>query len=275
MAQRWTQRLTLADMVVVPEEIAVRRIGMADLRRALRRGIEDFLATPTQLIFLGVIYPLVGLVAARATYGGDLMPLFYPLVAGLAFLGPVVAVGLYELSRRREQGLAVSWTHMLDGFRTRAIWQIAALALVLLTLFVAWLGTAQLIYEATLGRMLGSGLTPAAASTPALFLRDLFGTVEGWQMIVAGNLVGALFGMLVLSLSVVSFPMMLDRGTDAVTAVQTSLRAVMTNPLPMLAWGVVVTFALLLGSLPAFVGLAVVMPVLGHATWHLYRRVVG
>lgn len=272
MAQRWTQRWTLADMVVVPEEIAVRRIGMADLRRALRRGIEDFLATPTQLIFLGVIYPLVGLVAARATYGGDLMPLFYPLVAGLAFLGPVVAVGLYELSRRREQGLPVSWTHMLDGFRTRAFWQIAALALVLLSLFVAWLGTAQLIYEATLGRTLGSGLTPA---TPEMFVRALFGTVEGWQLIVAGNLVGAVFGMLVLSLSVVSFPMMLDRGTDAVTAVQTSIRAVMANPLPMLAWGVVVTLALLLGTLPAFVGLAVVMPVLGHATWHLYRRVVG
>lgn len=265
MAQRWT----LSEMVVVPEEIAVRRIGMAELGRVLRRGVEDFLAAPTQLVFLGVIYPLVGLVAARATYGGDLMPLFYPLVAGLAFLGPVVAVGIYELSRRREQGLPVSWTHMLDGFRRPAIWQVAALALVLLTLFVAWLGAAQLIYEATLGRLIGSD------PTPALFLRDLFGTVEGWQMIVAGNLVGALFGMLVLSLSVVSFPMMLDRSTDAVTAVQTSIRAVMANPLPMLAWGVVVTLALLLGTLPAFVGLAVVMPVLGHATWHLYRRVVG
>ncbi|WP_223677933.1 DUF2189 domain-containing protein [Azospirillum agricola] len=257
----------LADMVMVPTNPVVRRIRARDLRDALALGWRDFLASPTQLLFLGVIYPLVGLVAGRAAYGGDLLPLFYPLVAGLAFVGPLAAVGLYELSRRRERGQPVSWLNTLDVFRSPAIWSIAAMGLMMLTLFVLWLGAAQIVYDRTLGT-----LHPASAGD---FVRLMLETPEGWRMILLGNLVGLAFAIVALALSVVSFPMMLDRQVDWIIAMQTSIRAVMANPRSMALWGAIVVAALVVGCLPAFVGLAVVMPVLGHATWHLYRRTVG
>lgn len=270
MANRWympDHKVPLADMLVVPEDVRIRSIDALSLGEALALGWRDFLAAPTQLLFLGVIYPLVGLVAARIAYGGDLLPLFYPLVAGLAFVGPLAAVGIYELSRRRERGQPVSWVNALDVFRSRAIWSIAALGLLMLTLYVLWLGAAQIVYDHTLGR-----LEPESVGA---FVNLLFTTPEGWQMIVLGNAVGLIFALATLALSVVSFPMMLDREVDWIIAMQTSVRAVMANPGPMMLWGVIVVALLAIGCLPAFVGLAVVMPVLGHATWHLYRRVVG
>lgn len=270
MANRWympDHKAPLADMLVVPEDVRIRSIDTLSLGEALALGWRDFLAAPTQLLFLGVIYPLVGLVAARIAYGGELLPLFYPLVAGLAFVGPLAAVGIYELSRRRERGQPVSWTNALDVFRSRAIWSIAALGLLMLTLYVLWLGAAQIVYDHTLGR-----LEPGSVGA---FVHLLFTTPEGWQMIVLGNAVGLIFALATLALSVVSFPMMLDREVDWIIAMQTSVRAVMANPGPMMLWGVIVVALLAIGCLPAFVGLAIVMPVLGHATWHLYRRVVG
>jgi uncharacterized membrane protein len=256
----------IADLLMVPTNPTVRRIDALDLWESLALGWRDFLEAPTQLLFLGIIYPLVGLIAGRAAYGGDLLPLFYPLVAGLAFAGPIMAVGVYEISRRRERGLPVSWIHTLDVFRSPAIWSIAALGLCLLTLFVGWLGAAQAIYDLTLGRLAPSGA--------AAFLEQLFTTPDGWAMIVLGNGVGLVFAAVALALSVASFPMMLDREVDWVIAAQTSVRAVMVNRGPMTLWGVMVAAALVIGCIPAFVGLAVVMPVLGHATWHLYRRMV-
>ncbi|UEM18788.1 DUF2189 domain-containing protein [Skermanella mucosa] len=244
----------------------VRKIGLNDIRDALGKGVEDFLATPTQLIFLGVIYPLVGLVAARWAYGADLRPLLYPLIAGLTLMGPVAAIGIYELSRRREQGKSASWLHAFDVLKSPAIGSIMVLALGLAALFVAWLAAASAIYEATLG-------TSMAAPEDG-FLYRVFNTAEGWQMIFLGNLVGFLFAVVVLATSVVSFPLLLDRDVGPVAAVKTSLRAVAANPVPMAAWGLVVALSIAVGSLPFFVGLAVVMPILGHATWHLYRRVV-
>ncbi|MBW8270327.1 DUF2189 domain-containing protein [Caldovatus aquaticus] len=248
---------------------AIRRIGVRDLREALAAGLADFLAAPTQLLFLGVIYPLVGLAAARAAWGGPLMPLLWPLVAGLSLVGPVAALGLYEISRRRERGLPVSWLNAFDVLRSPAIGAIAVLAVMLLAIFVAWLAAAQAVYAMTLG---AAGPPPA---TMAEFLARVFTTGAGWRLILIGNGVGFLFAALVLSLTVISFPLLLDRPyLGPVTAMRTSLRAVAVNPVPMALWGLIVAGLLFLGCLPLFVGLAVVMPVLGHATWHLYRRVV-
>ena len=246
---------------------AVRRIGIPDLRDALARGYADFMATPTQLIFLGVIYPLVGLVAARAASGGPLLPLFYPMVAGLSLMGPVAALGIYELSRRREQGEEVSWLNAFDVLRSPAIGSIAALGLLLCAIFVAWLIAAQAVYQMTMGRL----PTPDSVGE---FAGQVLGTPEGRNLILLGNGVGFLFAVVVLTLTVVSFPMLLDRNVGVATAVRTSVRAVVANPAAMAAWGLIVAVLLLLGCLPAFVGLAVVMPLLGHATWHLYRKVV-
>lgn len=242
----------------------IRRIGFGDLRTALRRGWADFLQTPTQLIFLCVLYPAIGLVAATLAAGRDAMHLLYPMAAGFALVGPVAALGLYEISRRREGGLPTSWTNVFDVLRSPAIGSILGLGLLLMGLFLAWLWAADAIHGATIGRL-----------PPGTDLQEaLFATPEGWRMIWLGNLVGFCFAAAVLVLTAISFPMLLDRGGGVAEAVATSVRAFAVNPLPMAAWGLIVAVLLLLGSLPLFIGLAVVLPVLGHATWHLYRAVV-
>ncbi|MDW8445222.1 MAG: DUF2189 domain-containing protein [Acetobacteraceae bacterium] len=252
-----------------PLDIAptIRRITIADLREALARGWDDFRATPTQLLFLGLLYPVVGFVAARFATG-ELLPLLFPLLAGLSLMGPVVALGLYEISRRRERGEPVSLLTAFAALRSPALGSILVLGAVLFAIFLAWLVSARLIYLATLGdgphgETIGS-LLSAAISTP-----------EGWQLILIGNGVGFLYAALVLSLTVVSFPLLLDHPTDPWTAMRISFAAVMRNPVPMALWGLIVAALLVLGALPLLIGLAVVLPVLGHATWHLYRRVVS
>jgi uncharacterized membrane protein len=253
--------------IPVSGEPAVRRITLADLRGVLAKGWDDFLAIPTQLIFLGVIYPVVGLIAARFATG-SLLPLLFPLLAGLSLLGPVVALGLYEISRRRERGEPASAAHALSVLRSPSIAAIALLGAMLFGLFVAWIIAARLIYVATIG-------DGAHGETIGALLTAAFTTREGWMLIVIGNGVGLVFAVLVLTLTVVSFPLLLDRPVDPMIAVRTSVRAVMTNPVPMLAWGLMVAVLLVAGALPLLIGLAVVVPVLGHATWHLYRRVVA
>jgi uncharacterized membrane protein len=245
----------------------VRRIGFGDLRAALAGGWSDFLAIPTQLIFLCILYPIIGLVAAKVAVGNNLLPLAFPLVAGFALVGPVLAIGLYELSRRREAGLPVSWLNAFDVLRNPALFSVAMLGGVLFLLFAAWLGAARAIYALTIG-----GDAPLAVGD---FIATIQASPHFWALLVFGNAVGFLFALVVLTVAVVSFPLLLDRNVDPMTAVQTSIRAVRTNPVTMLAWGFIVGFVLMLGCIPLFVGLAVAMPVLGHATWHLYRRVVA
>jgi uncharacterized membrane protein len=242
----------------------IRRIAVADLRTALRRGWADFLEAPTQLAFLCILYPVIGLVAATLAAGRDAMHLLFPMAAGFALVGPVAAIGLYEISRRREQGMPARWFDALAVLRSPAIGSIMALGVVLLVILLAWLWVADAIHAATLGR-----LPPGTDAWTALF-----GTTEGLRMILLGNAVGLVFAAAVLVLTALSFPLLLDRGGGVVQAVALSVRAFMVNPVPMAAWGLVVALLLLAGSLPLFVGLAVVVPVLGHATWHLYRLVV-
>lgn len=257
---------TNADVFGSHADPVVRRIGLADLKTALVKGYADFADTPTQLIFLGLIYPLIGLLAATAASGGELLPLLYPIVAGLSLMGPVAAVGIYELSRRRERGYVVSWVNAFDVLQSRSIGSIVALGLLLGLIFVSWLFAAQAIYRMTMGDEL-----PASVGD---FVYRVFNTREGWSLILWGNAVGFLFAVAVLTLTVVSFPLLLDRDVGVRVAVRTSIRAVLTNPVPMAVWGLIVAAALFVGCLPLFVGLAVAMPVLGHSTWHLYRQVV-
>lgn len=267
MAEAWTAPPGATAAARTDQPAAVRRIGVADVREALRQGVDDFLAIPTQLLFLGLIYPLAGLVTARAAYGGDLLPLLYPMVAGLSLMGPVAAIGIYELSRRRERGETVGWLNAFDVLRSPNIGSIAALGVLLAVVFVAWLTVAHLIYGAT--------IAPAHPASIGTLLRDVFDTPQGWTLLLLGNAVGFVFALAVLVLTVVSFPMLLDRNVTLGAAVQTSVRACLANPAPMALWGLIVAAGLLLGCIPLFVGLAVAMPVLGHATWHLYRRVVA
>jgi len=261
MQQHWNRALASAD-----GHARVRTIALRDLWAALRLGWQDFMATPTQIVFLCLIYPLVGFVLGSAAAGGEMLPLVYPLLAGFALLGPLAALGIYELSRRREAGQSVSWTDMFAILRSPAIVSIAMLGLMLLAIFLLWLGTARGLYHVTMGSVL--------ALDPMAMLREILGTSRGLTLLVVGNLVGAAFALLVLALTVVSFPMLLDRNVTAVAAVLTSWEAFRANPVVLTIWGVIIAVLLALGMALLFVGLAVALPLLGHATWHLYRRLV-
>ena len=249
----------------VADQYEVRTIGTAELRESLAQGWADLLERRGDLIFVGLIYPLVGIAAAIMALGGSLIPLLFPIAMGIALLGPAAAVGFYELARRREQGLESGWAHFLDATRRPAFDSLIVVTALLFVIFLAWLVVAAGLYSALMG--------PAPESV-ATFVTRLFTTWEGWTLIVVGNLAGILFAALVLTVSVVSMPMLVDKDVDARTAIATSMHAVAANKGVMLRWGIIVAALLVAGSIPFFVGLAVVLPVLGYATWHLYTKLV-
>lgn len=244
----------------------IRRITIDDLNRALAEGWKDFRDKRGDLLFIGILYPVICLIAAVVTFNDPLLPLFFPLVAGLSIAGPAVASGFYELARRREEGLDSSWWHFLDPLNGRNRVPLAMLTAGLAILFVGWLVVAYAIYAVTFG-----------ADTPLRIgdvFSQLFTTRAGWQLIVLGNLAGLGFAVVTLIFGVVSFPMVVDKPVDAVLAVRTSVAAVRKNPRELFGWGLRVAGLLLLGLLPAGIGLAVVLPWLGYATWHLYTKLV-
>ncbi len=245
---------------------AVRTIGSADIRWALAEGWADFRAHRGDLLLFPAVYVLVGIIAAFVGFEARLFPFLFPVAAGFALVGPIAAAGFYEMARRRESGLESGWSHFLDPLRGRARWPLLGLAVVLLGLFLAWLYTANLIYQQTLG--------PVPLPNRAAFLSALFTTPEGLQLVILGNLVGAMFALAALLISAFSFPLAVDRGTNPVDAIAISLAVFRRNPLPVLQWGVTVAVLLFVASLPLFVGLMVALPVLGYATWHLYTRAV-
>ncbi|SNS43484.1 Uncharacterized membrane protein [Sphingomonas laterariae] len=259
-------------MVAIPKAAVtdtvphVRKIGMADLRWALAEGWADFREKRGDIVLVGFIYPLVGFIAAWFALNGELTPLLFPLVAGLSLLGPTVATGFYELARRREQGLESSWTHFFDPWFGHSGRELVLATLTLALLFLAWVGTAWRLYQGSFGQ--SSGLTVSA------FLTQMFTTTEGWQLVIFGNLVGLGFAILALATSVVTFPMLVDKPVHVGTAIATSFKATAHNPVTVGTWGLIVAALLVIGCMPLFVGLAVVLPVLGYATWHLYTRLV-
>jgi uncharacterized membrane protein len=244
----------------------VLRITIADLKEALMRGLRDYGTYRTDVLFICFIFPLIGLVLAQVTVQFGVLPLLFPLISGFALIGPFAAAGLYEMSRRQEQGKPVSWVDAFGVFGSPSFAAIIKLGLILLGIFLNWLAAAMLIYRLTLG--------PAMPASLSAFMSDVFTTPAGWAMIGVGVAVGFLFALLVLAISVVSFPLLLDRPVRITTAIRTSVQAVLLNPIPMLTWGLIVAASLVIGAIPVLVGLIVVMPVLGHATWHLYRKVV-
>lgn len=244
----------------------IHKITVSDLLDALARGWADFSAMPSHALFLCLIYPVVAVFIAGLTMGYNILPLAWPIVAGFALIGPLAAIGLYEMSRRREAGLEADPSHAFDVLYSPSLPAIAALGLLLLAIFLTWIGIAQQLYISLFGYL-------PPASLPQ-FVSNVLTTPEGWQLILIGNAVGFVFALLSFALSAVSFPLLLDRDVGLAAAITTSFRAIAKNPVTMIAWGLIVAGLLLLGSLPFFIGLAVVIPVLGHATWHLYRKLV-
>ena len=244
----------------------VRAIGVGDLFDALARGLDDFKAKPSHIIILAAIYPICGAFLYAAAFGANMVPLLFPLVAGFALVGPLAAIALYELSRTRECGGEMSWSCTKKLFQPRSILPILALATLQLIIYFAWLGAAWGVYRMNFGDVVPSSI--GALSD------QVFNTSSGWWLIATGCGVGFIFATLVLTISAISFPMLIDGVTDPVVALQTSIRAVLANPITMAVWGLIVALCLIAGSIPFFIGLAFVMPVLGHATWHLYRKIV-
>lgn len=252
------------EAAVAPE---IRKIGFADLKEALAKGLDDFRAMPSHFAFLIVIYFVIGALLYPATSGQNVLPLVFPLLAGYALVGPFAAVGLYEVSRRRELGLPCSWSYAFGVLRSPAIPSILAVGLALMLIFVLWLATAQALYGA-----LFHGWAPQSIGD---FLGRVFGTPQGLALIVAGTAIGFVYAVVAFSIGAISFPLLLDRDIGAAAAVSASVRAVVKNPVVMAAWGLIVAAGLLAGVLTLFVGLAVITPILGHATWHLYRALCG
>jgi uncharacterized membrane protein len=246
--------------------IPVRTITDDDLRFSLSQGYEDFGDLRGDLIFAGLIYTIIGLAAVVMTTSRPLMPFFYPVVAGVALLGPIAAVGFYELARRRESGQEVHWFNFLDVRKRPSLDDMGMVAGLLLVIFVGWLVAAAALYALIFGWQ-----TPTSIGD---FLSMIFTTARGWTLIIAGAVVGAIFGWIVLALSVASLPMLVDCDVSASEAVSASWRAAHANKREMVRWGIVVTALLVLGSIPLFVGLAFVLPWLGYSTWHLYTRLI-
>ena len=244
----------------------IRTLTLQDLRDALRKGWEDVMAFRSDVVFVCLLYPVIGGVLATLALKGNFVQLVFPTLTGFALAGPVAAVGLYEMSRRREKGMPTSWLAYLDVIKSPKFGGILILSLFHVVVFLVWIMSANLIFDATLG--------PEAPKSIMAFTTAVFTTGAGWAMIIIGMAVGFAFSVVVLAISVVSFPMLLDRDVSLPTAVVTSVKVALKNPVPIGVWGMIVAGSLALGSLPALLGLVLVLPILGHSTWHLYRRAV-
>jgi len=250
------------------QEIGVRTIGASDIYDAIKLGIADFKAKPSHLFLLGLIYPIAGSIGAAWAFGSDLLPLVLPIVGGYAIMGPFAAIILYRISRRREQGRDFPWSDAFTKLTGPNAKTIGVLGLFLLVIFIVWLFIAQMIYNATIGAI--------GFSSAAEFLRLVFLTPQGWTLIIVGNGVGLLLALVVFATNVVSFPMALDReDISPMVAIRTSIRASLASPKAMLLWGAIIVSSMIAGALVFLVGLAVVLPVLGHASWHVYRKAVA
>ncbi len=257
------QEKTFRDVQGTSSEIVIRKIGVKDLGQALKEGLDDFNAKPSFVVFLCIIYPLFALLLTLFLIGENLLHLAWPMVSGLTIMGPVVSVGLFEMSRRRERGLDVT---AFDFVRSSSFAPIAALSVAMTLLYVAWLYMAQLLYFG-----LFDAVPPDSISD---FVTEVLTTRRGGALIFYGTLLGFIFAVVALAISVVAFPLLLDRPVSAMTAVDTSIKAVTSNSFMMAVWGLIVVVLLAAGSILFLIGLAVVLPVLGHATWHLYRKLV-
>jgi uncharacterized membrane protein len=243
----------------------VRAATIADIGEALAEGMRDFQAAPLYGLFFGGVYALGGVAMTLAATAWGMIYLVYPLAAGFALIGPFVAVGLYEVSRRREKGEALGWGPVLGVVFAQSRRELGWMAFVTLFIFMMWMYQVRLLIALFFGFQ---------SFAPADLFRMLLTTPEGWLFLGIGHLVGAILSVILYSVTVVSFPLLLDREVDFITAMITSVRAVTMSPGPMLGWAAIVVCVLLVACAPMFLGLFVALPILGHTTWRLYRRLI-
>ena len=238
----------------------VRRIAPSDIITALRAGLRDFRRAPQFGLFFSAVYVLVGfgllVLGAGQTFWILVVSLGFPLVA------PFAAVGLYEVSRRMEAGAPLDWAGVLGVIWNERSRQIPWLGAIIVIYFLFWTFLAHMLFALFMGF---STMTNVSTSW------EVFLTGTGLTMLAVELVVGGVLALLLFSLMVVSLPLVLEREVDFVTAMMVSLKSVSASPVPMLCWAAVIAVSLLVGLLPWFLGLLVVLPVLGHASWHIYR----
>lgn len=252
-----------ADPAARPE---VRRLTADDLRRSLRKGWEDMAVFRSDVVFVCLLYPVIGGLLLAMAARGSFIHLLFPVLSGFALTGPVAALGLYEMSRRREAGGPVNWLALFEVMKSPRFGRILMLSLFNVVIFLVWIMLADLIYGLTMG--------PEVPVSYAAFVREVLTSPAGWALAVLGTGTGFVLALIVLAVGVVSFPLLLDRDVSLPVAVMTSVRVSRENPLVIGLWGLIVAGLLALGSLPALLGLVLALPLLGHATWHLYRAAV-
>jgi len=244
----------------------VRQIAVADVVEAIGRGARDFQAMPLYGLGFAAIYVAGGLVIISSITVLGVTYLAYPLAAGFALIAPFVAGAFYALSSLRERGEAPSVDAVWRAVRGST--ELGWMAFVTIFIFLMWMYQVRFLMALFLG-------LHASFTTLGQFLTVVLTTTEGMMFLIVGNVIGAALSVILYSLTVVSFPLLLDRhDVDFVTAMITSVRAVTMSPVPMLGWALVIVVLLIVSMLPFFAGLFVTLPVLGHASWHLYRRIV-
>jgi uncharacterized membrane protein len=245
----------------------VNEISIGDLAEVLRKGLSDFMRAPQFGLFFGGAYAIGGIIIALSLTTWNIPWMIYPVAIGFPLIGPFVAVGLYEVSRRLESGKPLVWREILGAVWLQRQRELAWMAFVMLFVFWVWMYQVRLLVAIILSRM--------SFSTLDRFIEVVFTTPQGWTFLAIGHVVGAILSLVLFSITVVSIPLLLDREADFVTAMITSVKTVISNPVPMIGWGIFVTLAVIVSSIPVFLGLLVTLPVLGHATWHLYKKAVA
>ncbi len=238
-------------------------VTLADLRAVLKAGFRDFLRAPVFGIAFSLVYVLGGLILYAIFLASGQSWWFIPVAVGFPLLAPFAATGLYEVSRRLERGEPLNWAGVAGCVLAQKDRQIPSMAMVIMLAFMFWVFVAHTIFA------LFFGLQPITSSTTDMLL-----SAPGLMMLLVGGTIGGLMAAVLFALTVISLPLLLDREVDFITAMITSFGVVTSNLVPMAVWAALIAGLLFLGMLPLFLGLFIVLPVLGHATWHLYRRIL-
>jgi uncharacterized membrane protein len=257
--------LTTIDTSPAPDRIAVRDdLAVADLAAALAAGWRDFIAMPRFGLFFGGVYVLAGLGIGWATISGGNLSWLIPAIAGFPLVAPFIAVGLYEASRRRAAGEPLTWRAVLGALKGHGDDQILSMGVIVFVAFAFWMIVAHAIFAIFMAESgMGANSLAALLSPPGL------------AMLTVGSAVGAGMAFAFFAMTVISLPLLVERKVDFLTAIIASLRTVRRNPAVMTGWAAIIAGLLFAAMLPAFLGLMAALPVLGHATWHLYRRVIA
>ncbi len=241
-------------------------LSVADIRACLMSGVTDFARAPRFGLFFGGTFALIGIIITLALTHWHMPWMIYPFAIGFPLIGPFAAAGLYEVSRRLETGEPLTWRAILSVVWAQRRRELSWMAFTMLFFFWVWMYQVRLMIALFLGRL--------SFSTLDRFFSVLLTTPEGWLFLGVGHVIGAALALILFSITVISMPLLMEREYDFITAMITSVKVVIASPVAMLGWGAVVTLAVIAACVPFFLGLLVVLPILGHTTWHIYRRAV-